>query len=45
VLVASIIGGEELIIPGGLDSIRVGDKVIIVADKKHHVERLNEIFQ
>lgn len=45
VLVASIIRGEELIIPGGLDSIRVGDKVIIVADKKHHVERLNEIFQ
>ena len=45
VLVASIIRGDELIIPGGLDSIRVGDKVIIVADKKHHVERLNEIFQ
>ena len=45
VLVASIIRGDELIIPGGLDSIRQGDKVIIVADRKHHVERLNEIFQ
>ena len=45
VLVASIIRGDELIIPGGLDSIREGDRVIIVSDKKHHVERLNEIFQ
>ena len=44
VLIASIIRNDELIIPGGMSSIQKGDKVIIVSDKKNHVENLNDIF-
>ena len=44
VLVASIIRDGELIIPGGASKILKGDKVVVVADKKHRIEKLNEIF-
>ncbi len=44
VLVASLIRDDELIIPGGTSCVNKGDKVIIVSDKKHHIENLNEIF-
>ena len=44
VLIASIIRDGELIIPGGNSCIQKGDKVIVVSDKKNHIENLNEIF-
>ncbi len=45
VLVATIIRDGQLIIPLGDQSIRKGDKVIIISDKKNHIENLNEIFK
>ncbi len=44
VVIASVIHDGKLIIPGGNDCIRSGDKVIVVTDKKNHIENLNEIF-
>ena len=44
ILVASIIRDGELIIPNGMSFIQKGDKVIIISDKRNHVENLNEIF-
>ncbi len=44
VLVASIFRNGELIVPLGDKCIKKGDKVIIISDKKNHVENLNEIF-
>ncbi len=45
IIIASIIHDGELIIPNGSSSVMKGDKVIIVADRKTHVERLNDIFE
>ena len=45
VLIASIIHDGELVIPDGGSCIRKGDKVIVVTDKKDHIENLNEIFR
>ena len=44
ILIASIIRDGELIIPCGNSCIQKGDKVIVVSDKKNHIENLNEIF-
>ena len=44
VLIASVIRGEEVIIPGGNTCIQCGDRVVVVSDKKNHIENLNEIF-
>ncbi|MCR4792672.1 MAG: Trk system potassium transporter TrkA [Lachnospiraceae bacterium] len=44
VLIASLVRDGELIIPSGTSAIEKGDKVIIVSDKKNHIERLDEIF-
>ena len=44
VIVASIIRDGEVIIPDGNSSINTGDKVIIVSEKKNHIENLNSIF-
>ena len=44
IIIASIIHNEELIIPNGSSIITKGDKVIVVADKKAGIERLNDIF-
>lgn len=44
VIIASVIRGDELIIPGGNSCIRKGDKVIIVSEKKNHIESLNAIL-
>ena len=45
VLVLSILRNGELIMPNGDSAIRAGDKVIIVSDKKNHIENLNEILK
>ncbi|MCR5098133.1 MAG: Trk system potassium transporter TrkA [Lachnospiraceae bacterium] len=45
VLVATIIRNGEQIIPLGDQCIKKGDKVIIISDKKNHIENLNEIFK
>ena len=45
VLVLSIVRNGELIMPDGNSAIRAGDKVIIVSDKKNHIENLNEILK
>lgn len=44
IAIASIIHEGELVIPDGSSCINKGDKVIIVTDKKNHIENLNEIF-
>ena len=44
IIIASVIHNEELIIPNGSSTITKGDKVIVVADKKAGIERLNDIF-
>ncbi len=44
ILIASIIRGDELIVPCGTSTIEKGDKVVVVSDRKHHLEKLNEIF-
>ena len=44
IIIASVIHNEELIIPNGNSVIKKGDKVIIVADRKTDIERLNDIF-
>ncbi len=43
-VIASIIRDGELEIPGGDSCIREGDTVIVVTDRKNHIENLNEIF-
>ena len=45
IIIASVIHNEELIIPNGNSMIKKGDKVIVVADKKAHIERLGDIFE
>jgi trk system potassium uptake protein TrkA len=45
VIIASIIRDKELIIPNGSSIIKKDDKVIIVSEKKNHIESLNDIFR
>ena len=44
ILIAGIIRDEKLIVPTGDSSIHEGDRVIIVAARKHKVRNLNDIF-
>ena len=43
-LIASVVRDGELVMPSGFTYIQKGDKVIVVSDKKNHIENLNEIF-
>ena len=45
VIIASIIRDKELIIPNGSSIIKKDDKVIVVSEKKNHIESLNDIFR
>ncbi len=43
-IVVALIRGGELIIPNGGSSIKQGDKVLVVTDKKNRILHLNDIF-
>lgn len=43
-LVAAIIRGSEVIIPGGSSMLCEGDKVVVVSAKKNHLLILNDMF-
>lgn len=43
-LIASVVRDGELVMPSGFTYIQKGDKVIVISDKKNHIENLNEIF-
>ncbi len=43
-IIASIVRDDEVIIPKGSSVIKKGDKVIVVSEKKNHIENLNSIF-
>ena len=44
-IVAAIIRGGEMKIPGGDSTLQVGDKVFIVSASKNKIKNLNEIFR
>lgn len=44
ILIFGIIREGRLIIPSGTSSIQKGDRVIVIASKKHRVRNLNDIF-
>ncbi|MCR5501549.1 MAG: Trk system potassium transporter TrkA [Lachnospiraceae bacterium] len=44
VIIASVIRDQKVILPDGNSSLKKGDRVIVVSEKKHHIERLNGIF-
>ena len=43
-LIASIVRGEEVIIPSGLDSIQSGDSVIVIAKADRTFDDLDDIL-
>jgi len=43
-IIAALIRGDELVIPGGNTSIEKGDVVVVASSKKNHIRNLNEIL-